>query len=293
MPELPEVQTTVDGLNKSVIGKTITDFWTDWPKYIRTSGLNKFKESIIGSKFKKAHRRAKYVMIDLSNGWTLVIHLKMTGHLLYGKWQKKGRGWHGLEPKAVKDDSYNKYIRAIFSLNNGKMLAFSDLRRFGKIMLIPTKEVADLPEIKNLGPEPLDKSFTLNEFKKIFKNKKGKIKTVLMDPKFISGIGNIYSDEILWLSDIHPLSIPENIPEENLKKMYNCMKETLKQGIKFKGSSNSDFRRIDGTRGLFQNKQQAYRRTGNICSKKDGGIITRIKVGGRSTHFCNVHQKIL
>lgn len=301
MPELPEVQTTVDDINKHVKGYVIKGYWTDWPKYTRPISLMEFTKAVKGKKIIKARRRAKYIVIELSGGRTMLVHQKMSGHLLYGYWEKSGNGWKGVYPKEIKDDPYNRHIRAIFFLDKmparrkfpaGSLggLALSDLRRFARIHLVDTKNVEQAPEIKGLGPEPLD-HFTLKKFKECLKGKKGKIKVVLMNPKIIAGIGNIYSDEILWFAGVHPLRSVASLTEPELKKIYTAIQNVLKKAIKAKGSSNSDYRQISGEKGKFQTMQKAYRQTGKPCAKKDGEKIHRIKIGGRSAHFCPKHQK--
>jgi formamidopyrimidine-DNA glycosylase len=143
-----------------------------------------------------------------------------------------------------------------------------------------------------LGPEPLESDFTFQKFQsQILKKPNGKIKMILMDQKIIAGIGNIYSDEMLWLSYIHPESQPKNIPNKNLKNLYLAMKKVLSKGIKFGGDSMSDYRNIDGERGSFQHHQNVYQKKNEKCGKKNcQGVIERKIVGARSTHFCNKHQ---
>ncbi|MDP3954408.1 MAG: bifunctional DNA-formamidopyrimidine glycosylase/DNA-(apurinic or apyrimidinic site) lyase [bacterium] len=313
MPELPEVETIVRQLNKKVIGLKILDAWTDWPRTIKTHSLIKFKKEIKGLKILRAHRRAKYIMMDLSEGKTLIIHQKISGHLLYGKWieknqisniknqnyklkikndlKLKNQKWVGLEPEALWQDPFNRHIRFLLFLNNGKMLGLSDLRRFGKVFLGDTEKIEHINEIGRLGPEPLDAGFNFKKFRELFRNKKGKIKQVLMDPFFIVGIGNIYSDEILWFSGIHPEHRTESLKEAELKKIFKYMKSVLNKAIDAKGDSQQDYRTLDGGFGNYQNMTMAYQMTGEKCKKHDGGVIKRIKVGSRSAHFCPVHQK--
>jgi formamidopyrimidine-DNA glycosylase len=282
MPELPEVQTTVNGLNRTVKGRKILDVWTD---YKSTHKMHKgsvkepkffsdFKKQIIGQKIIKAKRRGKNILIQLSNNKTILVHMKMTGYFFYNP------------------SKTAPFVHLDFTLDNQKHLVFSDMRKFAKITLIPTDKLKESLHVMHLGPEPLDKKFTFEIFReRLFKKPKGKIKTVLMDQKIIVGIGNIYSDEILWRASVHPLSTVGAIPEKNLKQIYQAMKETLKKGIDFGGDSMSDYRNIKGEKGKFQDYHQAYRRTGLKCQKpKCRGIIKRIVVGARSAHFCSIHQ---
>jgi len=292
MPELPEVETIVDDLNKTVKGLKITGFWNDWKKLIKQPKIEEFGEQIKGKKILSARRRAKYILIDLSGGKTLIIHQKISGHMLYGHWTLKAGSWEALTAGPMKDDKQNRFIRFILFLNNKKMLALSDLRRFAKVLLIDTNKLNELKEIKKLGPEPLDKNFNFGKFKEILKKKKGKIKTILMDQTVIAGIGNIYADEILWYAGINPLKRTEKLSEGELKEIYQTIKKVLFIAINAKGDSMQDYRRLNGELGNYQYLQKAYQMTGEKCAKNDGGIIQRLKVGGRSTHFCPRHQKL-
>ena len=219
--------------------------------------------------------------------------MKMTGHLLYGRYKflKEKNKWSPDE-KGPLEDPYNRFIHVVFTLSNKKCLSFSDARKFGKITLINGKETSASLHLKGLGPEPLNKNFNLENFKERLTQKlNGKIKSVLMNQGVLSGIGNIYSDEILWQVGIHPERKVSKIKRDEFKKMFEAMKETLTKGIDFGGDSMSDYRNIYGLPGKFQLHHNVYRKTGEKC-KKPGcpGIIKRKKVGGRSAHFCSVHQ---
>ena len=301
MPELPEVETIVRELRKDLVGLRFKDAWADWAKTLKQAGgLKNFNKEIKGKKILSVRRRAKYIVMDLEGKKTLFIHQKMSGHLLYGKWSHTkfrppngGRlrtGWASTISGPLRDDRNNQYIRVIMGLSNGYQLALSDMRRFGKIILVDDDKVNDLKEIRELGPEPLEVSFV--EFKKLFAIKKGRIKPVLMDPHFVAGIGNIYADEILWRVGLHPTSRVEHLGDKDLKKIYTAMQAILKLAINHKGSSMDDYRTPSGTKGNFQNLHRAYHRTGQKCSRKDGGVIERLKLAGRSGHFCSVHQVV-
>jgi len=291
MPELPEVETIVRELRKDLIGLRFRDAWVDWAKTLRQAGgLKNFNKEIKDKKILSIRRRAKYIVINIEGKKTIFIHQKMSGHLLYGKWVFKDKKWTSIIKGPLHDDRQNQYIRVVMGLNNGYQLALADLRRFGKIILVDDEEVSDLKEIRELGPEPLEVSFS--EFKKLFTKKKGRIKPVIMDPHFIVGIGNIYADEILWRVGLHPTSRVENLDDKDLKKIYTVMQDILKLAIKHKGSSMDDYRTPSGVKGNFQNLHKAYHRTGEKCSRQDGGVIKRLKLAGRSAHFCSVHQVI-
>ncbi len=303
MPELPEVETTKRGLQKEIAGLFIRGVWTDLatkdkrkhdtisnPRYFA-----KFKKEIIGRKILSAERRAKNILINLSGGRTMLVHLKMTGHLLYGKYifSKKENRWMPKDQKGPLSDPFNRFLRVVFTLSNGKELALSDMRKFGKITLLDSKTAHDSKHLSGIGPEPLEKSFGFENFKeRLAKKLNGKIKTVLLDQTVIAGIGNIYSDEILWRAGVRPERKVSAIREPELKLMFKAMKETLQKGINFGGDSMSDYRNIYGLPGKFQSEHQAYRRTGKKCRKPNcHGKIVRKVMGGRSAHYCPAHQK--
>ena len=308
MPELPEVQTTVNGLSATVVGLTIKDAWTDLarktiarPDYRETIKylpfFETFKEAVVGKKIISAERRAKNILINLSGGHTILVHMKMTGHMMYGSYAYDSEiNFWMPSPKETNEalrDPYNKHLHFVLTFTNGKQLVLSDMRRFAKVTLLKTSEAHGTKHLAGLGPEPLEKSFDLETFEsRISRKPNGKIKTVLMDQTVISGVGNIYSDEALWLAAIHPESPVSSIPPAKQKELFAAVQTVLRKGIDFGGDSTSDYRRIDGTRGEFSGEHNAYRLTGKPC-KKPGckGVILRKVVGGRSAHFCSVHQK--
>jgi formamidopyrimidine-DNA glycosylase len=312
MPELPEVQTTVNGIREHVVGLKIVDVWTDYdsPYYYGKDEIKnpaffrKFKKLVTGAKITGSSRRAKNVLIHLSNQHTIIIHMKMTGHIMQGKYifNKKAKYSNGEKinlqwvpvDSPLLEDPFNRFIHLTFKLSNGKYLVLCDTRKFAKVTIVSDAEILNEKNrhLGGLGHEPLDSTFTLNIFKeKLNLKSTGKIKTVLMDQTLIAGIGNIYSDEVLWRANVHPETVVRNIPDENIKKMYAAIGETLKKGIDFGGDSMSDYRNINGDRGKFQEHHQAYRKTGSVCLKKGcGGTILRKVVGGRSAHFCSKHQ---
>ena len=293
MPELPEVQTIVSDLSKILPGFSIREVWTDWKKLIKNpKSFDEFRRQLLGRKILKVRRRGKNILIDLSNNKTLLIHQKMTGHMLYGRWNLRQGRWIGVEKGPIRDDPQNRFLHLVISLSNNKQLALSDLRKFAKVLIWPTDKLSELEDIKNIGPEPLEKSFTFEKFKKDLEKKKAKIHQVLMNQKIIAGIGNIYSSEILWEAGIHPLKEVNKLSEEELKKIYQAIKKVLTKALKAKGDSTSDYRRPSGEKGGYQKIQNAYQMEGKKCKKGDGGIIKRIKIGSRSAHFCPKHQKL-
>lgn len=312
MPELPEVTTTAKKLDMILSGLEIKSVWTSYnspyfkgkenikdPKY-----FSRFKMGVVGEKVASVQRYGKNVLINISGPKTILIHMKMTGHLLYGKYKKglveenvdniKKRvpGWIP-EEKGPLQDKFNGYIRLVFELSNKKHLVLSDVRKFAKVCLIEDGEAKKHKDLSSLGPDPTAKGFDFKIFKSILlKKPNGRIKNILMDQDLISGIGNIYSDEALWLTEIHPEESPKKLFDTEIKKLLKNTKEVLKKGIDFGGDSTSDYRQPDGTPGKFQKHHKVYRRKGEKCLRKGcDGKITRKVVGGRSAHFCDTHQK--
>ncbi|HEY0090550.1 MAG TPA: DNA-formamidopyrimidine glycosylase [Candidatus Lokiarchaeia archaeon] len=298
MPELPEAETTVKGLQK-VLNRVFVYAWTDSPKLIKKPGFNQFEKEIKNKKIKRIWRRGKNIIFELSDSYSLLVHQKLTGHLLVGNWEATLRGvpfgsrkignWEPLEKGAL-GERVNRYIHLMFRLDNGLMLALSDLRKFAKVELWKTEELLNSGEFRKLGPEPLDRSFTFEKFKNLLINKKAKIKQILMDQNIIAGIGNIYSDEILWRAKVHPFESGAELSEKKLRDIYKYIKPVLNQAIKLKGTSVSDYRDIKGEEGQFKKLIKVYQKENEKCSRC-GTKIKRKKMGGRSAHFCPFCQK--
>ncbi len=305
MPELPEVHTTVTGLEKLLPGLSITDIWSDmWS----TSKLAKntikdrtyfsyFKKYALASKVRSVTRRAKHILINLENGFTIIIHMKMTGHLMYGIYrhnkQYNGREWSWIpvEKESPLHDPYNRHIRVVFTLSNKHHLVFCDSRKFGTIVVEKT-DTLHTGRFSHLGPEPLETSFTLLHFKeRLMKSPTRAIKTVLMDQSIIAGIGNIYSDEMLHRAHIMPTRIAQSLTSKELSLLFKEMKKVLIQGIDFGGDSTSDYRNVAGARGAFHSNHLVYLRTKGTCLTKNcKGIIEKKTIGGRSAHYCKTCQ---
>lgn len=217
----------------------------------------------------------------------------MTGHLLYGKFEARSTEsetrWIAVEPGPLRDPE-NRFIHLLFFLSNGNQLALCDMRKFAKVAVLKTEKISE--EFKKLGPDPFAQNFTLAKFSEIMKTKRGAVKKVLMDQNVITGIGNIYADEILWLAGIHPLKLVQKLKENEIKKIHQSIRPILAKAIKARGSSYIDYRDAFGKKGKYQEMHYAYQQTGTKCKKKDGGIIKKIKMAGRSAHFCPIHQKM-
>lgn len=315
MPELPEVETIARDLNKKVLNRTFIDVWTDFPKLIkRPKSFEQFKKKIKGKKIQKIWRRGKNIIFNLSENCSLLIHQKLTGHLLLGKWEFREGKW--IPPAGPLAEKINTYIHLLFALDNGQMLALSDLRKFAKAELWGAKELKESKKLKSLGPEPLEKSFTVEKFQECLKKqtsrrsappcnrsaikkkaakgeprqRRGKIKQVLMNQEVIAGIGNIYSDEILWAAKINPFKEIKKLRDKEIKRIYGAMKKILPLAIKLQGESISDFRRLSGERGYYDKARKVYRREGEPCPRC-GTKIKRVKLGGRSAHYCPSCQR--
>lgn len=307
MPELPEVHTTVEGLKRVIVGKTIKKVWSDF--YIGTSHgdretvknkkyFDKFKKIVTGTKIKSLDRMGKNILINLNSStnsgqasYTIVVHMKMTGHLMVGRYVFKNKTWQA-ENKGPLQDPYNKYIHLVFSLSNGEHLVLSDMRKFASVTISKTSDLHMHDTVGKLGPDPLDSRFNPKRLLEIIQNKKGvPIKSALLDQSAIAGIGNIYSDEILWQTNIHPLSKADKIPDKKFPEIFKVMQKILRLSIKHGGDSKSDYRNAFGEKGNFQNFHKAYGKKGQKCPKRNcSGIIERMVIRGRSTHFCPKHQ---
>jgi len=293
MPELPEVETIVRDLKKKILNLKIKDVWTDSEKMIKKpKQFSRFKKELKGKIIKGVRRRAKNILIDISNNKVLLIHQKISGHLLYGKWKKEKKKWVSEIRGDLLNDSWNNFLHFIIFFSNNKQLALSDLRKFSKIELWDKEELEESEYIQSLGAEPLEKDFTFEKFKEsLNKRKSGKIKQILIDQKVIVGIGNIYANEILWKSKVNPFKDLNNLKEKELKEIYKSIKVILKEAIKLKGSSVSDFRQISGEKGEFDNLLKVYRKEGKecpVCKNK----IKRDKISQRSTFFCSKCQQL-
>ncbi|MFH0846328.1 MAG: DNA-formamidopyrimidine glycosylase [Patescibacteria group bacterium] len=283
MPELPEVQTVVSDLEKKVVGKTIVGFESVWKKQVRPSFV-KFKKGVVGKRILNSRRIGKHIILDLSDKNSIVIHLKMTGHLLL-----KNRSTRGT-PIEFRD-RVNGYVRHWFEFSDGSKLDFSDMRKFGWIALVKSLEVENMKEISSLGIDALANELTFKKFNELLNKKlNSKIGIVLLDQKWIAGIGNIYRSEILFDAGICPERLGKNLNENERKKIYNSMQKILKKAVKMRGTSDVDYRDTDGKKGSFQNFLKVYRRTGEKCVGC-GGLVQTKKMGQRGVFYCKKCQK--
>ena len=291
MPELPEVQTIVSDLNKKIVGYTIVDFWSDWPKAIKNKKLPNFKKEIKGRKILSIRRIGKNIFIDLSGEKTLYIHLKMTGHLLVKPVITKKRETRN---KNYFDDKVNSYVHHIWKLRKNKSeinLEFSDMRKFAKVVLDDTEKIDELKEIKKLGMDIMDKNFTLKKFDELLNKRNNRsIGLALMEQELMSGIGNIYRSEILYEAKILPQRKVESLSKNERSKVYRATFIVLNKAIKLRGTSDSDYRDTSGAPGNFQKILRVYRKTGKKC-QKCATIIKKSTLGQRSIFYCPKCQR--
>ncbi len=291
MPELPEVETVKNDLKSKITGTKIVSVNALWPGIVKDTPYKVFVKQVEGAEIIKVKRRAKNLIISLSNGLNLLVHLKMTGHFLIAESSaeisKEGK-WLKAKNTDLLNDRQNQFIRIIFYLDNGMILAMSDMRKFAYIKLVGDKELQTF--LSSYGPEPFSPEFTEERLKKILRAKNIVVKKVLMDQSKIAGIGNIYADEILWAARVHPLSVSYKLSDQDVKAIYQNIKKILKLAIEKRGTSTSDFRDTSGRKGTFGDLRNVYRRTDLPCPEC-GGSVKKITVGGRGTHFCPVCQK--
>jgi len=289
MPELPEVETIVSDLNKKIKNFLIIDFETSWSKSVKLS-LESFKKRIKGQKIKQVKRRGKNILIFLSSGEIMAIHLKMTGHLLVKSSQPSS--WE----KAFFEEKVNQYIRHIWKLKKGRhnlSLEFSDLRKFGKIRLIKESELAKDKELQNLGVEPLSEEFDLKKLEEILtKKKQATLRNILMDQSLIVGIGNIYVSEILFDAKLSPLKKPIELKQPEKRALLRSIKKILKKAVKERGTSDSDYRDTSGAPGGFQKLLKVYNKEKQPCPRRDcKGVVIRKKINQRSAFWCPKCQR--
>ena len=293
MPELPEVETVTRGLNKFIVGKRIITITTNNFKSLPLYGQD-IQDFVEGSIIEKVHRRAKMIVIELSTKKSLVVHLKMTGQLVY----RGQENWGGGHPSdSLVSSLPDKSTRVIFELKDNKdqvsKLFFNDQRKFGWIKLFDTVELAHAPIFINLGPEPLDNNFSFKPFnQQLNKRPNTKIKAALLDQTVISGIGNIYADESLFAAKIMPDSIVSKIPTTARKTLFNEIKKILNLSISLGGSTSRNYLNAEGKKGNYLEFAKVYGRTGLECLVCKKNIISKIKLAGRGTHICTTCQKI-
>jgi formamidopyrimidine-DNA glycosylase len=267
MPELPEVETQVRDLQK-IVGKRVLTVSTDTPKAFKPD-FTTFRKKIESCKILAVERRAKYIIFTLSRQLKLVVHFRMTGHFLLAK---------NAQP-------LEKAVRHQFKLSSGIWLQFSDIRKFGTLVLCAERSHAKVCGIAKLGPEPLTRSFTLLKFRELLKKRKGMLKALLLDQTFIAGIGNIYADEICFEAKLHPASRVEKLSAKNVEKIFHAIKNQLRKGIKNRGTTIGEYVDTCGESGRNQLSLMAYKQHGKAC-QVCGESLQKMKIVQRTTSFC-------
>lgn len=283
MPELPEVETVVRGLRKTVLGKTIERVHVNAPPATtvvgKSFGSRSFSAAVKGRKILAIERRGKNILMALSDKVTLWVHLKMTGHFFY----------------LDKSKPLDKHDLVIFDLDDNssgpdsRNLRFNDYRRFGRLRLFTNDELWRQDGLKDLGPEPLE--MAASDFVTLCKSTRRMVKPALLDQTFIAGLGNIYADESLYASRIHPKRLTSSLSPAKLTELHGHIQRLLKLAIGKMGTSVDSFSGINGQPGRFQKYLQVYSNEGEPCPRC-GTTIVREKIGARSAHYCRRCQRI-
>lgn len=288
MPELPEVETIRTGLSKLLPGRVVKDVWYDWDKSFPNAPAD-VARFLVGAKVEKIRRRAKVLIIELSEGWALIIHLKMTGQLVFvGKNQRFGAGHPSKDMVGILP---SKSTHVVIDFTDGSKLYFNDQRKFGWMRLMPALEIPEIDFFKKVGPEPLDDDFTVDQFiERLMRRKNSKIKAVLLDQSVVAGIGNIYADESLWSAKIHPSATVSDVPKTKLVLLYSAMRDVLNLSIQKGGSTDKNYVDAEGQKGSYLAFANVFRKEGQPCPRC-GTPIDKIRVAGRGTHICPHCQK--
>ncbi len=282
MPELPEVETVARDLRQRIVGAVIVGARCSWARTLRSHTPEAFAEAIAGRRVEAVGRRAKLIVVELSGDAALTIHLKMTGQLF-------------VVPVEAPQDPY---VRLVLELADGREVRFRDIRKFGKVGLYGrdpltgdlTTEVGGTAVFAALGPEPLDPAFSLRDFRRRLRRRRGRLKPLLLDQAFLAGVGNIYADEALWTARLHPLRTVRTLRPPDERRLYLAVRSILAEAILRRGSSIDDYTAPDGD-GSMQERLQVYQRTGESCPRC-GRPVKRIVIGARSTHFCSWCQRL-
>ena len=272
MPELPEVETVARGLRTLLVGSTIAGVEVRWARSVVPPDPSVFAGRLMGQTVTGVERRGKWVVIALSGGETLLVHLRMTGRLV-------------LESEECLDD---RHLRVALLLDDGRRLHFSDARKFGRMVL--TAQPQDV--LDELGPEPLAEGFTPERFGEMLAQRRGHVKSLLLDQRFLAGLGNIYTDEALWRACIHPLRQADTLTSDEVQGLHQAIQAVLRAAIAGGGTTLEDaaYRQADGQSGEFAEQLAVYGRAGQPCLRC-GATIERIEVGQRGTHFCQRCQR--
>lgn len=288
MPELPEVETIRRGLVKLLPGKTIVGVEHDWDKSFPNSPADVAK-FLTGFKIKDVRRRAKVLIIDLDSNYSLLIHLKMTGQLVYRSVTDRFGAGHPSD--SLIGELPDKSTRVTLDIGDAK-LYFNDQRKFGWVRLVPTIEIPEIDFFRRVGPEPLSSSFKPADFaERLRRRPNSTIKAALLDQSVIAGVGNIYADESLFGARIHPAARVKDLKPAQLKRLYEELRAVLRLSIKKGGSTDRNYVNHEGKRGSYIDFAKVFRREGQPCPRHPGMLIQKIRVAGRGTHVCPKCQR--
>lgn len=289
MPELPEVETVRRGLERLIIGKTITDVTSDTPKSF-PNDPQEVATFVIGGQFTAVRRRAKVLLLDLSTGYSLVIHLNMTGQLVYCGEQRFGAGHPNDSLVGALPD---RSTRVDIAFSDSAHLYFNDQRKFGWMKLYPTPEVAAIEFLARVGPEPLEDAFTSEVFISRIRRRNGTtIKAALLDQTVLAGVGNIYADESLWGAEIHPATRVRDVSDAQLARLLGELKDVMNLSIEKGGSTDRNYVNAEGKKGSYIDFARVFRREGYPCSRHPDVLIEKSRVAGRGTHTCPLCQVV-
>ncbi|MEK7599492.1 MAG: DNA-formamidopyrimidine glycosylase [Patescibacteria group bacterium] len=288
MPELPEVETVRRGLERLLPRKQIKKVDFDWNKSFPNAEAD-VKQFVIGAEVVTVKRRAKVLLIELSTNYTLVIHLKMTGQLVFRSTNENFGAGH--PNKSLVGGLPDKSTRVTLTFNDGSQLFFNDQRKFGWMRLIPTPEVMNLDFFKKVGPEPLSADFTWQIMReRLMRRQNTNIKAALLDQTVLAGVGNIYADEAIWGAKVHPTTLVKELTAVQLHKLYDELIFVLRLSIEKGGSTDKNYVDAEGKKGSYLTFARVFRREGQTCPRC-GTEIIKTRVAGRGTHLCPKCQK--
>lgn len=282
MPELPEVETVRRGLQRLIVGKSITAATSTNPKSFPNSPTE-VAHFLVGADVTVIRRRAKLLLIELSSHYTLATHLKMTGQLVFVGQERFGAG-HPTD--SLVGELPDRSTRVTITFSDGSHLYFNDQRKFGWMKLLPSSEVAHMPFMQKIGPEPLAADFTAAQFAARFTRRAHtSIKAALLDQSVIAGVGNIYADESLWGAKIHPARLVGSLSPAEFSRLFQQLQYVLRLSIKKGGSTNRNYVNAEGKKGSYMSFARVFRREGLACPRC-GNTIIKFKCAGRGTHIC-------
>lgn len=283
MPELPEVETVRRGLSALIIGKTILSEEHDTVKGFPNTEAD-VAAFLVNATIVAVHRRAKVLMIELNNNYSLIIHLKMTGQLVYV--DPTTRFGAGHPNDSLVNTLPDPSTRVSLHFTDGSTLFFNDQRKFGWVRLLPTAEIPNIPFMQKVGPEPLTEEFTSQQFADRFARRaKTSIKAAILDQSVVAGVGNIYADESLWGAKIHPQRLTGSITPQEFEELYIDLRAVMNLSIEKGGSSNKNYVNAEGKKGSYMDFARVFRREGLPCPRC-GTTIEKLRVAGRGTHIC-------